>query len=523
MSRHPFVFLTCLLAALGLAGCGHDHDHDHAAEAEHGHAAEGPERWAVTAWSPRYELFAETEPLIAGAPAESFAHFTWLPDFSPVSSGSARGILRGADGQEESFVAAQPLRAGIFAIVFTPTREGTFELAYEVGEGERLERIAAGTVTVGSAAAPGGLVTAEESVGGEAIGFLKEQQWRTPFATSRAQEGTLRPAVRALATVRPAAGGEALLTAPADGVVRATPWPHVGLEVARGKTLFELSPRAAGEATVAGREAERITLEAELGVARSRLERLQALLAVEATSRREVEEAEARVTALAARLAATEREQQAARAVRQGGGGPESFAVRAPIAGRVATLNTSQGQFVAAGTVLGRLVQSAPVWLELAVAPREAARLAGNPAGLVLRRWSGSEALAVSAEEVRWIGRGPELDAATGTLSQLLEVQRDTETLPLGSRIEVEVLLAGELAGIVVPSGALVDDSGIDVVYVQREGESFERREVRVELRQGEQALVQGLRAGERIVVRGGEAIRRASLLGSSAVEGHVH
>ena len=54
-------------------------------------------------------------------------------------------------------------------------------------------------------------------------------------------------------------------------------------------------------------------------------------------------------------------------------------------------------------------------------------------------------------------------------------------------------------------------------------GSQFARREVRVLARQGDAALVTGLRPHERVVTVGGAAVRRASLLSSGAPEGHVH
>ncbi len=108
-------------------------------------------------------------------------------------------------------------------------------------------------------------------------------------------------------------------------------------------------------------------------------------------------------------------------------------------------------------------------------------------------------------------------------MTVILEVRRGVDQLRLGSRVEADVLLPGDLSGIVIPASSLVDDSGIEVVYVQLGGESFDRREVQVEARQGALALVRGIAAGERIVTQGGNAIRRSSLLGSGAVEGHVH
>lgn len=324
--------------------------------------------------------------------------------------------------------------------------------------------------------------------------------------------------------MRPAAGGEVTLTAPADGVVTSARWPHAGIDVGRGTPLFVLTPRVSADSSLAELRADVTELEGELGTARARLDRLRDLLAVEATSRRDVEEAETRVKSLSARLDAARQERAAASAVRGGGtAGPESFRIASPIAGRIAEVTVSPGQFVAAGTPLGRVVRTSPIWLELALQPEQAGAFTQNPAGLSIRRWAGEEPFAVPGEDLRLVSRAPEIRAGTGTVRVVLEIRRGVDLLRLGSRVEAEVLLPRALAGIVIPASSLVDDSGVEVVYVQLEGESFDRREVQVEARQGGLALVQGIAAGERIVTRGGNAIRRSSLLGSGAIEGHVH
>jgi hypothetical protein len=61
------------------------------------------------------------------------------------------------------------------------------------------------------------------------------------------------------------------------------------------------------------------------------------------------------------------------------------------------------------------------------------------------------------------------------------------------------------------------------VIYVQLEGESFERRAVRIVARQAGFVQVDGVNAGERVVTTGGNDIRRAALLSTGQVEGHVH
>jgi multidrug efflux pump subunit AcrA (membrane-fusion protein) len=169
------------------------------------------------------------------------------------------------------------------------------------------------------------------------------------------------------------------------------------------------------------------------------------------------------------------------------------------------------------------LVKPRPVWLEVALRPEDASRVSGRVEGLVLRRSSDNDPLALAANGIRVVGRSPELDPQTGTVNVIFEVPLGVAELPIGSAVEAEVLLRGGETAVVVPESALVDDGGTIVAYVQLSGESFARRDLRVRARRGGLVGVDGLRTGERLVTRGGAAIRRASLLSTGAPEGHVH
>jgi RND family efflux transporter MFP subunit len=337
------------------------------------------------------------------------------------------------------------------------------------------------------------------------------------------QEGTVPAGVTGTARVRAAGGGEAVLTAPVDGAVSGTPWPHPGGHVPSGAAVFRVVPSITQERSLPDLRAEVTSLQSELSVAESRLDRLEGLVRVEATSPAEVERARGAVTGLRARLAAAQRNLSSAQSARAGAGGGESLPVRAPWPGSVAEVLVSPGQTVSAGATLGRLVKPRPVWLEVALRPEDAARVAGRVEGLVLRRSSDVEPLTLAATGVRVVGRSPELDPATGTVKVTIEVPLGVAELPIGSAVEAEVLLRGGQTAIVVPETALVDDGGTMVAYVQASGESFVRRGLRIHGRRGGMAAVDGLALGQRLVTKGGAAIRRASLLSTGAPEGHVH
>lgn len=518
--------VMAVLAAVALAACGVHNEADHD-QGRRGQSAAEAEPWAVTAWGQHFELFPEVDALVTGETAGAHVHVTVLDGFKPATQGSVTIVLVGSGGDRERFTATTVVRPGIFNVDVRPGAPGERDLLFEVEVGGVAETIPGGRVRVGTAEAPGGLVEAPhrlvEAGGGEAVDFLKEQQWRTTFATAWAETGSLRPSVSGTARVEPPSGGEVILTAPVDGVVRAARWPYTGQPVAEGGALLSLIQSSPSTTSLAELEASVRELSALSSVAAARVDRLEGLLAKEAVSRREVDQARAEATGLEARLEAAQTELAAADAGRKGGGGVPGLEIVAPFAGRVAEMIVSPGQQVAAGAPLLRVVRERPVWVRVALTPDDAARLGASVAGLILDTGGSAAAAELAPGEIRLVAVAPEVDSRSGTVEALIEVDRSVDQLRPGLRASAQVLLPGEIEGMLLPDSAVVDDAGVPVVYVQVEGESFSRRVVTVQHRQGDLVLVDGVLPGERVVTSGGATIRRASLLASGTVEGHVH
>ncbi|HUP23248.1 MAG TPA: efflux RND transporter periplasmic adaptor subunit [Thermoanaerobaculia bacterium] len=501
------------LGALAILGCGE------AAPVE-----EAEDSWSVTAWGELYEVFPEVEPLIAGSSATAHTHVTVLDGFTAVEQGAVEIVLRG-EGREEVFRSDQPSRPGIFNVELRPEVEGERELLFRIESPAGREEIRGGRVRVGSAQRPGRPTVAPApraaSGAGEPFSFLKEQQWRADFGTTWVREGTLASSVRGIARVQTPAGGEARVTAPVAGVLSARPWPFPGRTVEAGESIFRLVPNLDAERSLSALDSAARTVEVELSIARARLQRLEELFAAEATSVRELEEGRGAVAVLTSRLEAARGDLAAARAARSGVGGETAMALGSPLSGAVAEVTASPGAAVSAGEALARVVRTDRVWIETRLPPSAAVELRERGVvGLVVDTAAGPREL--EAAEVWLVTVAPEVDATTGTVSVLLETLA-APFLVLGSTMQVEVLLGGERAGVVVPVSGLVDDGGVDVVYLQLAGETFVREEVNVASRQGDRALVEGLVPGQRLVVRGGDAVRRATLTASGAAEGHVH
>lgn len=75
-----------------------------------------------------------------------------------------------------------------------------------------------------------------------------------------------------------------------------------------------------------------------------------------------------------------------------------------------------------------------------------------------------------------------------------------------------------------IPISAIVDENGVSTVYVMVEGETFQKRPVRLGLTDGVLVeVLDGVRAGERVVTRGAYAVRLAGLAGAGLGSAHVH
>ncbi len=517
-----------LLFLLACTAAPPDASHDHGHGRGHGHG--DGEAWSVTVLGERFEVFPEIDALEVGHTAMAHTHVTRLLDFAPLVEGTVEIVLVDGEG-EQIFGADGSADPGHFAIEVTPRRTGEAQLLFRIDDGAAIEEIPGGRVRVGEAHHPEGLVRAPElpagSDGGEPVSFLKEQQWQGRFATAWVEEGRLARSVSGVATFRPPAGGESTVTAPVDGVVQppaeSRSWPFVGRRVEWDSPLFRVVPLVASERSLATLEAEVETLAVELESARARSARLRELLTLEAVSEREVGEAGVRARLLETRHRAAERDLESARSSREGGADGAGISLKAPFSGRIAAVSTTPGATVAAGDSLARLVRTDVVWIEVALPPRDARRLAEAGLRGVVLDDPESGPLRID-EGLSLVSVSPEISPRTGTVTVLLEAPGLAGTgFALGSTVAAQVLMAGEDSGIVVPASALVDDGGVPVVFLQLAGEDFQRQTVTVLGRQGDQVLVDGLAPGQRLVTRGGAAIRRSSLMASGEAHGHVH
>ena len=103
------------------------------------------------------------------------------------------------------------------------------------------------------------------------------------------------------------------------------------------------------------------------------------------------------------------------------------------------------------------------------------------------------------------------------------EIDNHGEILP-GSFVEVFLKSNPIPAAIVIPKSALIEEQGLFYVYVQLEGESFTKREVKLGGTDGINVhILSGLDEGERVVTLGAYNIKLSVASGSLPAHGHEH
>ncbi|WP_404372912.1 efflux RND transporter periplasmic adaptor subunit [Corallococcus coralloides] len=485
----------------------------------------------MTAYQDGLELFMEYPALVVGQPSPLVAHFTDARDpdgFQVVKQGRVTATLRYADGTEERFVAEKLLRDGIFKPEVKPTKPGAATLTLRLEGAQVSGTVEAGPVTVHpSLAAAVAATPPEAAAGGSSVPFLKEQQWKTQYATAPAEVRVLQGGVRANGELKPVAGQSVELSAPVAGrVLVGGQVPHLGQRVKQGDVLVRLAPTsAAGTTDLATVEMEAARARAELGLAEREVTRAEEMFAAKAIPEKQLDTARVAREVAAARVAATERQLSLFRGTQSGvgGAGSAAFELRSPLEGVVSFADVTPGAVVQAGTRLVSVINPSKLWLEARVYEVDAPKVEHSPgaaftvAGLVRE-------FTVDEKTGRRVAVGTVVDAATRTVPVLFEFPNPDGALKPGMFAKVTLYTGESSPALAIPDAAVVDDNGRPTVFVMDGGESFFKRVIRPGIRSGGWVQVlDGVKEGERVVSRGAYELKLSTATGAIPEHGHQH
>jgi RND family efflux transporter MFP subunit len=482
--------------------------------------ADEPEVLRVTRWTDQTELFAEYPPLAVGETSRFAIHLTRLDSFKALTEGRVEVHLRGGTAPAEIFRVDAPSRPGIFGVDVKPVQAGTREMVIVLrSSGLNDEhRVGQIDVYVNAEAARAASKAGEETPG---ISFLKEQQWSLDFGTALVRQQSVRESIRVPARLEARPGGAADVAAPIDGRLTRVLDVALGTSVSRGQELARLLPPPAVPGDLPQLQRARADAQTALALATRDRERAERLTSAGAAPEKRLDEARSAEEQAKARVTAAEASLAHYNVARTGGSTDAEglFVIRAPLGGVIAQRNAATGANVAAGTILFRVVDASQIHVVGQVPEAQAAR-----------------ARLVSAAEIEVPGHEGRVPAGRlANLGKVLDPQSRTVPitfafdnralgLPVGQAVSLHLLMATTAPRPVVPAAAIVDDGGRPIVFVQREGETFERRAVTLGARDGDLVqITEGVKPGDRVVTKGAYLVRLASRSTSVPAHGHVH
>lgn len=295
------------------------------------------------------------------------------------------------------------------------------------------------------------------------------------ISAATVEQATMPETATLVGRLVPRPGSVAVLSAPADAVVRSVA-VQVGTPVRAGDPLVILDAPEL--------EANAVALRATADAAERDANRQAALLRDGIASRRAVEEAAAAATSAAAAAEAAERLLAQTRAT-------------SPLGGRVQRVLVNPGERVSAGDPLVEVIRPGLVDL-----------VAQVPASLLVRVHPGQTAT-VLAEGItgsagaRVHAVAPAVDSATSAGTAILRLEPNT-VLPPGAGATGTVTLGRLASALVVPETALVLVGDSLSVFVIQPDSTVRRVGVLVDARsEGRVAVSGALQAGETVVATG--------------------
>lgn len=525
--------MAASLAMLLLLGCNRKKDVAHNDDHSHG---EEPKTGQITVWGERHEVFAEYRFVVANTPTKFVTHVTDLKTLQPRREGPIKFQLRLRQEAPVEHVEKAPTRAGIYEARLTFPNPGDWNVTIVIPTEDGEKAISLASVKV--------FATQHDADHGEApeapegISFLKEQQWKILSGTEPVTKRRLVEHLRLPAVVAARPGSQAQVMPPMGGRLLPPPdraMPMVGDKVEAGQTLALIQP-SFSEVGARFVEAEGEVVRAKLALEQAdlTLKRTQKLAQAEAKSERELRDAEFAFKAAQAKYEAALALQSTYRRVGANlNEGKETASIaqptielKSPITGTVvAQLGAAVGEFISAEKAVFSVLDSATVFIKAEIPEANVKRLASAKGATYELPDDAGRFVPITGDAGgRLVYLGLQVDPATRTVPLVYEVRNADTRLRVGQALDLHVETARSEDALAIPDSAMVDEDGNPIAFVQVSGETFQKRDLKLGIKDGNWVQVlSGLTEGERIVTKGAYAVRLASVSTAIPAHGHVH
>ena len=498
---------------------------------------------------------------------------TVLETGAPVRSGTLRLELTRSPGNSTVFTAQQPTRDGLFIPVGALETPGTYAAKIVVVSDQAQETIELAPIIVHADLASA-FEAADADASGDvpnAVPFLLEQQWKIGLLMQQAQRQSLTQRLLVPGEIEAPQGAMAMVSAPLAGrllPMEAKALPQLGDQVTKGQVLaylepplttadyMQLSANETGQSSLAMEvqvrefDLQTKSLEVEqamqqssarLAFAQKALHRIESLRANELGTEAELEAAQRDLE-----LAANEKQgaeglqqsllkaEQSLAALREqitllpsASAAPNQLriALVAPISGEIVAAQYVEGEQVDSQSSIYTILDPDRVWITAHISEFDLASVGDSPGALLKFSALPNQSFDVlGAMGGRIANFGRVVDPASRTVMLRYEMPNPQGLFRIGMFADVFLETQTAVQAIAVPEQAVVMDNGRPVAFVLIDGETFQKRDLKLGIRDG--ALVEvlaGIEEGDRVVTNGAYLVRLASASPASFGAGHAH
>lgn len=459
---------------------------------------------AYTLYSEHTELFVEFKPLVVGEVSRFAAHLTILGDvFLPLTEGKVTvSVERNGSASVDA-----PNPPGIFRPEIKPVTAGdNFKITFLI-----VAKNFTDTISIDAIKVYPNLETAlkdqEPEAGGNDISYLKEQAWKVEFANQEVREETFFYTIRTTGQLITPPGEEANISASSSGIVNYNGSYINGMKVFKGENLFNVSG-----ANINGENINTRVFEAKANYERAKADYERASLLIKDKIISEKEFLAIQNTyEISEEIYNSLSKNYSSSGVR----------IMTPISGFFKSINVRPGEFVEAGKTLAVIAQNKNLNLKADLSQKYFNVI--NQIRSANFKTPDGEMYSTEDLNGRTITPGISTGADNLLLPINFEIDYRSDLIP-GTFVEVFLKTSRIPNALVIPLSSLIEEQGIFYVYVQTEGESFQKREVTLAGSDGYNVqVIKGIEAGERVVTKGAYQIKLSSTSGNIPAHGHEH
>ena len=464
----------------------------------------------LTAYSSEFELYAEADPFVVGKSSNILSHFSHIPDFKALESGSV-SIRLIIDSKEVVQQINKPNRKGIYSFDLIPSVQGTGQLIYNIKTDKLESQVVIQNITVYSDELKADHAAEDEVVSRtNTIVFTKEQSWKIDFATELPFIEPFGQIIKTSGMVQSAPGDEMVVAASTNGIIIFTGSSILeGNSVVAGRGIFTISGSNMADNNLGVRiiEAqnnyERTLLEFERkkALAKDKIVSDKDLL----TAKNEFENAKALNDMLRKNFTSN------------------GQTISSPMSGFVKQVFVTSGQYVEAGQPIIAVSKNKTLLLRADV-QQKYVPLLGSITSANIRTLHNNKTYTLEQLNGKLISYGRNTNNDNYLIPVMLQIDNIGSFIP-GEFVEIYLKTITNSNAVTLPNSALLEDQGNYFIFVQVNPELFEKKEVTIGTTDGLRTEIKsGIAKSQRIITKGAILVKLSQAAGAlDAHSGHVH